>query len=529
MRFRKSIKITKGVRINFSKSGASLSLGGRGHSVNIGKRGVRSTIGIPGTGISYTTSTKSKRTGSSKRVTQKSTSQGKSSQFLVHLDMAGKVSILDPSTERPITDEATLRRIRSSQSFKDIKAELENDRQRKLTQIYNSSHEENKKFISIHRLAAPVDRMADYIRQRENIQLHKYQRDEFSKQKPSEEEIRSRLEMEALTAVSTKAFWKASSLRKQYVNDRLSVQYQEAVETWEAEKAAFESGQDAIEQKRNAEFAEEYNENVDYMNRIIEGDYETVCDAIDAWLEDLSLPVEIDVKLNVEGGEELYDEWQRRYNDYRKLCIEHGFWNYVIDDRNTFIPTTSQIAKEEEKKKEILDLLEAWKTRMSENQIIVEYLKKSPRKHALKKVMIKDISNGDSEKRKTINAIYRRLIRAKVIAEKENHDGEIETRIVIHRKKKEISKKPMPASVYHSDLYSNIRKKDIYKVDYTVSEPQDLDRQNNTCYFVSKSSGEIYSTSLEKCSCPVYQKGCACKHMLALAMRLGYYQRWNAQ
>ena len=295
MRFRKSIKITKGVRINFSKSGASLSLGGRGHSVNIGKRGVRSTIGIPGTGISYTTSTKSKRTGSSKRVTQKSTSQGKSSQFLVHLDMAGKVSILDPSTERPITDEATLRRIRSSQSFKDIKAELENDRQRKLTQIYNSSHEENKKFISIHRLAAPVDRMADYIRQRENIQLHKYQRDEFSKQKPSEEEIRSRLEMEALTAVSTKAFWKASSLRKQYVNDRLSVQYQEAVETWEAEKAAFESGQDAIEQKRNAEFAEEYNENVDYMNRIIEGDYETVCDAIDAWLEDLSLPVEIDV------------------------------------------------------------------------------------------------------------------------------------------------------------------------------------------------------------------------------------------
>lgn len=234
-------------------------------------------------------------------------------------------------------------------------------------------------------------------------------------------------------------------------------------------------------------------------------------------------------KLNVEGGEELYDEWQRRYNDYRKLCIEHGFWNYVIDDRNTFIPTTSQIAKEEEKKKEILDLLEAWKTRMSENQIIVEYLKKSPRKHALKKVMIKDISNGDSEKRKTINAIYRRLIRAKVFAEKENHDGEIETRIVIHRKKKEISKKPMPASVYHSDLYSNIRKKDIYKVDYTVSEPQDLDRQNNTCYFVSKSSGEIYSTSLEKCSCPVYQKGCACKHMLALAMRLGYYQRWNAQ
>ena len=51
MRFRKSVKICKGVKVNFSKSGASLSLGGRGHSMNFGGRGTRATVGIPGTGM----------------------------------------------------------------------------------------------------------------------------------------------------------------------------------------------------------------------------------------------------------------------------------------------------------------------------------------------------------------------------------------------------------------------------------------------------------------------------------------------
>ena len=52
LRFRRSIRILPGVRVNLSKSGASVSVGGPGASVNIGKRGVTRTIGIPGTGIS---------------------------------------------------------------------------------------------------------------------------------------------------------------------------------------------------------------------------------------------------------------------------------------------------------------------------------------------------------------------------------------------------------------------------------------------------------------------------------------------
>jgi len=54
-RFRRSVKIIPGVRLNFSKSGTSLSLGGRGFTTNISKRGTKTTVGLPGTGISYST------------------------------------------------------------------------------------------------------------------------------------------------------------------------------------------------------------------------------------------------------------------------------------------------------------------------------------------------------------------------------------------------------------------------------------------------------------------------------------------
>lgn len=52
-RYRNSLRLGKGVRLNIGKKSASLTLGVPGMSVNIGKRGVRATTGIPGTGISY--------------------------------------------------------------------------------------------------------------------------------------------------------------------------------------------------------------------------------------------------------------------------------------------------------------------------------------------------------------------------------------------------------------------------------------------------------------------------------------------
>jgi Protein of unknown function (DUF4236) len=55
-RFRKSVKILPGVRLNFGKGGfTSTTLGGRWLKTNVSGRGVKHTVGVPGTGVSYQT------------------------------------------------------------------------------------------------------------------------------------------------------------------------------------------------------------------------------------------------------------------------------------------------------------------------------------------------------------------------------------------------------------------------------------------------------------------------------------------
>jgi hypothetical protein len=53
-RFHRSVRLLPGVRLNVSKSGLSASFGRRGAWFTVGPRGTRATVGIPGTGLSYT-------------------------------------------------------------------------------------------------------------------------------------------------------------------------------------------------------------------------------------------------------------------------------------------------------------------------------------------------------------------------------------------------------------------------------------------------------------------------------------------
>lgn len=54
MRFQKRIKILPGISINLSKSGISTSIGPRGAKVTLGHGQQRTTVGLPGSGLSHT-------------------------------------------------------------------------------------------------------------------------------------------------------------------------------------------------------------------------------------------------------------------------------------------------------------------------------------------------------------------------------------------------------------------------------------------------------------------------------------------
>lgn len=52
-RFRKIFTIFPGLRLNIAKKSVSISAGRDGATLNIGKDGLRGTVGVPGSGLSY--------------------------------------------------------------------------------------------------------------------------------------------------------------------------------------------------------------------------------------------------------------------------------------------------------------------------------------------------------------------------------------------------------------------------------------------------------------------------------------------
>jgi hypothetical protein len=54
LRFRRSIRILPGLRLNLGKRGTSVSVGVRGAHLTVGHGQARETVGLPGTGLSYT-------------------------------------------------------------------------------------------------------------------------------------------------------------------------------------------------------------------------------------------------------------------------------------------------------------------------------------------------------------------------------------------------------------------------------------------------------------------------------------------
>lgn len=54
MRFRKRVKVAPGVTLNVGKKSVGVRVGGRGYGVSTNtKTGTRATVGLPGTGLSY--------------------------------------------------------------------------------------------------------------------------------------------------------------------------------------------------------------------------------------------------------------------------------------------------------------------------------------------------------------------------------------------------------------------------------------------------------------------------------------------
>ncbi len=216
MRFRKRIRLAKGLNVNLSKSGAGFSIGGRGASLSFGKQGAFLNTSIPGTGLySRKKISRTRRKSSGQTVTEVEI------QFYVEIDDEGSPfifwgtdGILPNGTEmsygESITDNAVLRQIRKSEVYKErlIQASLEKR---------NALNEQNQIFTSLHKKSPKILGVADLELERIKIDSENYREKLADELKPDRNKYRSKLEIEAKSAVNSILFWKNKSKRRDYV------------------------------------------------------------------------------------------------------------------------------------------------------------------------------------------------------------------------------------------------------------------------------------------------------------------------
>ncbi len=291
LRYRKSVKICKGVKVNFSKSGPSLSIGGRGNSYNFSKRGARHTIGIPGTGLSYTSAShKRKKNTSHKR----STSSVKvPSSVNLKMNDKGKVTILD-NFGNEITDSTIIRRIKSTSNYKMMVENLDRQRKEKIDEMVSNSEEENKKFLNIYTYSSYVRSKIQYEYEINNLKPEEYEIISYDVEKPNEESVRKELTDEAEEVVKG-FFLTVGKQRKMYVEEHLLERLNQEIKKWEEDKAIFDQDQKEQKEIYDQEFLEQFEEEKQFLIDKMNGEEEAICEEFDSWVNDIELPVEINI------------------------------------------------------------------------------------------------------------------------------------------------------------------------------------------------------------------------------------------
>lgn len=90
-RFRKSIKIASGVRVNVGSKSVGVSAGVKGARISTNTRtGTRATVGIPGTGLSY-----SEKIGGAKRINQPNVAAPKFNATCPHCSAVNTLPVPD--------------------------------------------------------------------------------------------------------------------------------------------------------------------------------------------------------------------------------------------------------------------------------------------------------------------------------------------------------------------------------------------------------------------------------------------------
>ena len=294
LRFRRSVRICKGVRVSFNKNSWGLSVGGRGYGYSFNSKGRRTAhVGIPGTGLSYVASSSTPK----KNFVQPKRSQPTivKTTIRLHMDDDGKMTFFYPNGTE-ITDSNLINKIKRSDEYKIEKDRMQQEHDKEMLEKIIEYNKTNNELMNINKLCAEkIFSEQDYLSELENLQEEKYKIKTFEQIEPTEESVKKDLLKKATKEIKSFAIWSLNKKRNEYVESKYKEEYKIKHDEWIKQKDDFELNEKKVEIETNAKYREEFENRKAYLKNIIDGEEECICNDIDIWFKELELPFECDI------------------------------------------------------------------------------------------------------------------------------------------------------------------------------------------------------------------------------------------
>ena len=277
MRFRKRIHIAKGLNLNFSKSGMSLTSGIKGMSFNFGSKGAFMNYGIPGTGIYNRQKISGNNNYKSNTLTNSSVAESvNSNKYYYVLERSGNIYISSSLV---------------SQDNLFVYEFDFNDNNRSAVDFVNAYNNHITETISYHKLTPKI--MSD-----KDFQTLIIEADDTIKNYPNYEVTESTKE-DAFNQLAVEAqkiksifFWRNNVIRENYINDNLENKYNTLKQKWEKERIEFE------DKKRN-EIEHLQSKKEILINNVLKWDKEYVEQALEYLIKELKFPFSLSISFEV--------------------------------------------------------------------------------------------------------------------------------------------------------------------------------------------------------------------------------------
>jgi hypothetical protein len=254
LRFRKSVKILPGVRVNFGLKGTSLSVGARGASISIGKQGIYSNVSIPGTGISFreklSNNSRNERALKQQRLSEQSEQVQTTVGVILSLLDDGNITYKDENGN--LLDKKIVTKIWQQQADV-VKNWLENQ-----TEKINDMD----LITTIH---------YDMPKPYNEPQLEEL---EFDKEKPSEpqkKEVNKPSFLKSLFFPISKQKYQADLENTEIDFQEQTEQYQINMQTWENEKNEFKKDQNELKANFSNLIRTNINTMSEYLEKVLQG------------------------------------------------------------------------------------------------------------------------------------------------------------------------------------------------------------------------------------------------------------------